>query len=136
MLDNKRVLINSPDDKPSCLSRAWNTTSHPDLAIATEGVKKQCIKTVEDKMGDSNHRPILIHLKSSNTTNIARNSPSWNYKKANWSKYAELTDNFTDDASLSENICLEKNVSSLTSAIKRSALISTPRGRRATYKPY
>ena len=65
MLENKLVLINSPDDKPSCLSRAWNTTSHPDLAMATEDIEKHCIKTVKDQFGGSDHRPILIHLMSS-----------------------------------------------------------------------
>merc|ERR1712115_667499 len=46
------------------------------------------------------------------------------------------TDKFTEDAGISENNCLDKNVSSLTSAIMRAALISIPRGRRADYKPY
>ena len=136
MLDNKLVLINSPDDKPTCLSRAWNTTSHPDLAMATEDVEKQCTKTVEDQLGGSDHRPILIHVKSSKPPHTARKTPSWNYKKANWSKYAELTDKFTDNAGISENVCLDQNVSSLTSAIMKAALISVPRGRRADYKPY
>ena len=136
MLDSKLVLINSPDDKPTCLSRAWNTTSHPDLAMATEDVEKQCTKTVEDQLGGSDHRPILIHVKSSKPPHTARKTPSWNYKKANWSKYAELTDKFTDNAGISENVCLDQNVSSLTSAIMKAALISVPRGRRADYKPY
>ena len=36
MIDNKLILINHPRDKPTCFSRAWKTTSSPDLAMSTE----------------------------------------------------------------------------------------------------
>ena len=136
MLDNKLVLINKPDDKPTCLSRAWKTTSHPDLAMATDDVQKQCIRTVEDQLGGSDHLPILIHINSFKPPPVRRKGPSWNYKKADWPKYESLTDKFTADAGISEENSLDQNVSILTNAILKAALLCIPRGRRADYKPY
>ena len=42
MMDNNLVLINKPDDKPTCLSKAWKTTISPDLALATDDIQKCC----------------------------------------------------------------------------------------------
>nr|KAG5709634.1 hypothetical protein BaRGS_001684 [Batillaria attramentaria] len=46
MIENNLILINKPEDKPTCLSRAWKTCSTPDLAIAIEDVQKACDRLV------------------------------------------------------------------------------------------
>ena len=40
MIENRLLLVNKPDDKPTHFHRAWKTTSHPDLAIATDNLHK------------------------------------------------------------------------------------------------
>ena len=136
MLDSQLILINKPDDKPTCLSRAWKTTSHPDLAMATEDIHKQCARSVEDQLGGSDHLPILLHLTSTGPPPTARKVPSWNFKRANWQKYKELTDKFCEDVGTNDDQSLNDIVSAFTSAILKAASQSIPRGRRADYKPY
>ena len=117
--------------------RAWKTTSHPDLAaMATEDIQKQRERTVQDQLGGSDHLPILLHLTSTQPPLTARKDPSWNYKRADWQTFKELTDKFTEDADMSQDKSLNDNVSSLTNAILKAAIRSIPRGRRADYKPY
>lgn len=92
MIDENLILINNPDDKPTCLSRAWKTTSTPDLAIATEDIHKICDRSVADQLGGSDHLPVLLKLSLLEQAPTTRKEPSWNYKKANWETIKGLTD--------------------------------------------
>ena len=40
MTDNQLILLNHPHDPPTCYSRAWKTTSTPDLTMATGDIHK------------------------------------------------------------------------------------------------
>ena len=42
MIDNNLILINLPDDDPTCYSRSWKSSSTPDVAAATDDVQKVC----------------------------------------------------------------------------------------------
>lgn len=64
MIENRLILVNKPDDKPTCYSRAWKTTSHPDLAIATDDLHRICEKSVEGQLGGSDHLPVLLRLET------------------------------------------------------------------------
>ena len=85
LISNQLVLINHPDDPPTCYSRAWRTCSTPDLAMATDDLQGTSTREVCSQLGGSEHRPVIIHLnqKVADST-CSRLQPSWNYKKANW----------------------------------------------------
>ena len=136
MIENWLTLVNKPDDEPTCFSRAWKTTSHPDLAIATDDLHRVCVKSVEDQLGGSDHRPILYRLETQDQPETPRREASWNYKKADWNKFAELTDKFCRDADISEQNNINYNAASFTTAILKAAHRSIPRGRRRDYKPF
>ena len=58
---NQMVLINHPDDPHTYYSRAWRTTSCPDLAIATYDVAKITRYHVDQQLGGSDHKPVILH---------------------------------------------------------------------------
>ena len=134
MTDNKLILINKPDDKPSYFSRAWKKTSTPDIAMASEDVQKKTTRTVNDQLGGSDHLPITLLISDMKTNSAnSRRKASWNFKKADWQKFKTEAENlrkitFTQD--------LNKNTKTLTQHILNAAKKSIPRGFRKEYKPY
>ena len=134
MMDNHLVLINKPDDRPSFLSTPWQTTSSPDIAVATEDIQKRTVRDVKDQLGKSDHLPIIIHIADVNRENeYCRKRASWNFKKADWKSFKSHAEslhsvNFTED--------MNKNVKDFTFGILEAAKKSIPRGFRKDYKPY
>ena len=58
MVDNQLILISHPADPLTCYSRAWQTTSTPDLAMATGDIHKLTTRTVDKQLGGSDHLPV------------------------------------------------------------------------------
>nr|KAG5697608.1 hypothetical protein BaRGS_001033 [Batillaria attramentaria] len=133
MMENQIVLINKPDDKPTCYSRAWKTSSTPDLAIATDDIHRLSTRAVSTQLGGSDHLPVTITISSIGCTehNMA---PSWNLKRANWTTFREKADHLCKDISQSQH--LNKNVQLLSDAVLQAAKVSIPRGKRRQYRPY
>jgi ribonuclease HI len=136
MIDNNLLLINRPEDKPTCLSRAWKTTSTPDLAIATEDIEKICDRQVKEQLGGSDHLPVLLTLSITDPVQYHRHAPSWNYKKANWSKFQASTNSLCNERRFDKKNDINTNVQQFTECILEAAKQSIPRGRRKNYKPY
>ena len=133
-IDNKLVLLNLPDDPPTFFSRRWRTTSHPDLAFATDDLAKCTTKTVLDQLGGSDHKPILYQV----TIDLQRQKkyipPRWNYNKANWTKFAQLSDDLTMPIN-TKSRQLDKTAKKFQEAILEAAKQSIPRGSRNDYLP-
>ena len=136
MIENKLILVNRPDDRPTCFSRAWKTTSTPDLAITTEDIQKICDRTVCSQLGGSDHLPVLLKLSLTEQPAPQRKDASWNYKKADWPKFHQLTDKLCMENNIDSNKDINSNVKQLTNCILEAAKQSIPRGRRRDYKPY
>ena len=134
MIENSLILIKRPNDQPTHLSRAWKTLSTPDLAIASEDIQKICDRQVYTQLGGSDHLPVLLKVTLTEQTISQKKEPSWNYKKANWSKFQNVTDVLCRefDTDNSKNI----NVQKLTDCILQAAKQAIPRGRKKDYKPY
>ena len=62
IIANNLVLINKPDDQPTFYSRVWHTTSSPDLAVATDDIRKITSREVCQQLGGSDHRPVILTL--------------------------------------------------------------------------
>jgi len=133
MIENNLILINQPEDKPTCYSRAWKTLSSPDLAMATEDIHRLTTRTVSTQIGGSDHLPTTLSISSLKPTSH-RMEPSWNLKRANWTLFKENADRRCDNINSTNN--LNKNVQHLTEAILHAAKLSIPRGKRRQYKPY
>ena len=121
---------------PTYLSRSWKTTSTPDIAIATDGIHKVCQRQVMDQLGGSDHRPSIYTLNVQAPKPSQYNGPSWNYKKANWHIFTELTDKLCQEADIQASRGINDNVSRFTKAILQAAKRAIPRGWRKNYKHY
>ena len=95
IVSNRLVLINTPTDPPTFYSRVWKTTSTPDIAIATDNIQKIAKREVSEQLGGSNHKPVILTLAKQVNTSAGKMPPSWNYKKADWKPFRELTDIYT-----------------------------------------
>ena len=62
IITNQMVLINCQDEPHTYYSRVWRTTSGPDIAIATDDVAKITEDDVEQQLGGSDHKPVLLLL--------------------------------------------------------------------------
>ena len=62
--------------------------------------------------------------------------PSWNYIKADWSKFQNLTDMLCKELDTDNSKNMKASVQQLTDCILKAAKQAIPRGRRQDYKPY
>ena len=91
IITHNMVLINKADDPPTFYSRAWRSTSCPELAIATDDVAKINSREVDKQLGESDHKSIFLTIECQKTPPEIYQSPSWNFKKANWEVFKKLT---------------------------------------------
>ena len=110
------------------------TTSTPDLAFATDKTSKGSKREVLDQLATSDHRPILISLETSLTPIENSTLPRWNYKKANWNLYAQLTDEYVSYINCKTNRTNKSNTD-FSQALLKAAKQSIPRGARKNYIP-
>ena len=132
-IETKLQLLYDDEDEDTYFSRAWKTTSTPDLTFATDDIAKTINRTVQPQLGGSDHRPIITNLYHQNE-NKTQTIPRWNYKRAKWKNFEQLTDSHCKNIN-----CKTKNVNKsakeLTKAILKAAKESIPRGARKNYIP-
>ena len=130
-----------PSDKDLALhtffSRRWISTYTPDLAFASDDIFKIRSRKLQNQLAGSDHKPVLLDLavnmnyKPSNPQTL----PRWNYNKADWVKFATLSDKLCKSVK-----CDDSNVNrackNFNKAILEAANGSIPRGARRNYRPY
>nr|KAG5705581.1 hypothetical protein BaRGS_034779 [Batillaria attramentaria] len=134
-ISNQLILINKPEDPPTYYSRAWRTTSTPDLALATDDLHSIAQREVCDQLGGSDHRPVIITIQRQLEIHPSRLPASWNYKKANWDLFKQEADRRTSSLTLSRQD-INKNAKDFNQAVLEAAQAAIPRGRRKNYRPY
>ena len=131
-LDSGLFLVNMPEDPPTCYSRRHYTSSTPDLAFVTADLTLRTSRTVLDQLAGSDHRPVLLTVETACAREVEYPLPRWNYVKADWGKFSQMTDEIT-----SAPTSRVKDMNSrLTNAILKAAKCSIPRGCRKNYTPY
>lgn len=125
-------LIQSKNTPPTFLHRAHNTTSRPDVTLLSTDIIDQHTYTVLDDIG-SDHRPILINIGRSDRRKTQRKS-FWNYKKANWTLYAQETD--AELSSFLEQPFNTTMYSRFVDIILRAAKRHIPCGHTKKYTPF
>ena len=90
IITNQMVLSNRPDEPRTYYSRAWRKTSCPDITIATDDVTKTTKRHVEQQLGGSDHKPVLLVIKQDLREAGRKLFPSWNYKRANWPEFRKM----------------------------------------------
>ena len=131
---NQLILINQPDDTHTFYSRAWRTTSTPDLALATDDIAKTTTRDVSSQLGGSDHKPIILYIEEERRTISPKPKPRWNYKKANWGKFKHTLDDYCSKLDpRGQN--LNQQTELFRQAVMKAARNSIPRGSRKNYKP-
>ena len=115
-IENKLVLLNDPDDPPTFYSRRWMTCTTPDLAFATNDIARITTRTVLDQLAGSDHRPVKISLDLDYKPQESKTCPRWNYKRAKWEKFSQLTDEYTQDIRI-KNQDINKKIRTFNQAI-------------------
>ena len=75
-------------------------------------------------------------MRLSEQTTSQKKEPSWNYKKADWSRFQNLTDVVSREPDTDNSKNINSSVQQLTDSILQTAKQAIPRGRRKDYKPY
>ena len=109
----------TPETRATLLHRSHLTLHRPDLTILSADLENSCQIDVLDDIG-SDHRPILIKVSMSgkSTTSYSR-KPRWNFKKANWTRYKEVSDQLLSNLEGDEIESL--NEAFVTAVLKASA---------------
>ena len=81
MVERNLILINSPEDPPTFYSRRWKSQSTPDIAIATEDIEQDTTRNVTNKLGGSDHKPVLIIISKTSAPLVTKMPASRNYRK-------------------------------------------------------
>ena len=132
--DKGLLLLNKPKDPPTYYSRAWQTTSTPDLALYSTDLTWEINRTVGKQLGGSDHRPVLLSIKNELTEN-ACSLPRWNYKKANWGLFKHRSSVLAGQIDM-EGKDINAIVKEFNKCIHQAAKEAIPRGARKQYKPY
>ena len=134
-VDNNLLLLNDPDDQSTFFSRRWLTNTTPDLAFATNDIARKATRTVLSQLGGSDHRPVKLSLDLNFKPQESKSFPRWNYKKANWERFAEKVDMYTGEIRHKrQNI--NRKIKVLNQAILKAATESIPQGAWKNYRPY
>ena len=94
------ILKQNSKTDPTLLHRASGATSRPDLTMVSADISERCTCRVLEDIG-SDHKPILITIQVHQKNKEKRKS-LWNYKKADWSAYATLTDNLFENINMTD----------------------------------
>ena len=124
------VLINRPDEPHTYYSRAWRNTSCPDIAIATDDVAKTTKRHVEQQLGGSDHKPVLLVIKKQ-VENCAQAGTT---KEQTGQNFVKKTDENCRNQMMEQHH-LNGKVKLFTEAILSAAKEAIPRGRRRDYIP-
>ena len=128
------LLINQRYDTPTFYSRAWHTTSTPDIAFHTPDLGWTVRREVGDQLGGSDHRPVFLTIE----TELVETSsplPRWNYKKANWGLFKHRTSVLATDIS-TQRKDINNLIREFNAALLQAGKECIPRGARRNCKPY
>ena len=131
---NNLHLLYDPEDPPTFFSRAWKTTSNPDLAFVTNDLGRGATRTVQNQLASSDHKPIMIELKRCKPKVETSTIPRWNFKKADWELFTSLSDHYTARINCKTKRT-DQSCREFVNAIMRAAKESIPRGARKDYFP-
>ena len=134
-IENRLVLLNDPEDPPTFFSRRWLSTSTPDLSFATDDISKKTTRGVLHQLGGSDHRPVKLAIKLHYKPQSSKTFPRWNYKKADWEMFGNLTDLYTKGLRTADRN-INRVTDTFNTAILKAAAETIPRGARKNYRPY
>ncbi len=127
-------LLFDPKQPASFLSGRWNTKSNPDLAF-TDIKGATLHRIILDPFPKSHHRPSLIIPENPIQPIPTKPVKRWNFRKANWVKFANMVDKETSTLPKPDPQNLNSTYSAFCDLFIRAAKTSIPRGFRRHFIP-
>lgn len=127
---NQLNLVHDNKLPPSFNSGRWKRGYNPDLIFVSENIAHQCRKTVLSPIPNTQHRPIGCQVFAAISPRITPFRRRYNFKKADWQKFADIL-----DSEVSRITPSVSNYDEFVEAVKTSSRLSTPRGCRVSYIP-
>ncbi len=127
-------LLFDPKQPASFLSGRWNTKSKPDLAF-TDIKGATLHRIILDSFPKSHHRPSLIIPENPIQPIPTKPVKRWNFRKANWVKFANMVDKETSTLPKPDPQNLNSAYSAFCDLFIRAAKTSIPRGFRRHFIP-
>lgn len=111
--------------------------TNPDLAIAHTNIAPTTFLDLLESCSGHGHRILCLRrFPRVRYQRLNMNSlPKWNFRKADWTRFSELTDLLLTPDLISETNPY-KSYSAISEAIRLCALETIPRGRVKNYKPF
>ncbi|GFQ72747.1 uncharacterized protein TNCT_333931 [Trichonephila clavata] len=129
-----RSLLNKDSD-PTFLSFG-GATSHPDLVLAHPNLLNQITHTLLPAPGGARHKLLVAELNSGFGRYREPRFPRWNLKKANWTRYQDLTDYLVREVMTDETDNADRAVDKFTEIILACAISCIPREQRKMFSPF
>lgn len=121
------------DSDPTFLSFAGSLT-RPDLAMLHPDLVNRTSLELSDPVGGCGHRVVNITVTQTQRPGTSKRRPRWNFKKANWTKFKQLTNaHVTEDLIVG---CPDKSNKAVVAAIIKCAQSSVPRGQVRKHRPF
>ena len=127
------LMLQNKETPPSFYSRTHGTTSRPDLTFVSADILDNTDLEVLDDVG-SDHRPILTKITLPQAKTHVPNKTAWNYTRAQWQKFSNITDE--EYTKINQNTTIELFSHGIEKATLSSSKSCIPRGRRKKYKKH
>ncbi|GFO13715.1 ubiquitin-protein ligase e3b-like [Plakobranchus ocellatus] len=92
--ENDLIILNSGEQ--TFVHSAYHSTSAIDLAVASPSIAVECSWAAHNDLCGSDHFPIFLTLTSNFSPNV--NTTSFNFQKADWSRFGDLSRLSLDDS--------------------------------------
>ena len=127
------MLLQDENSPPTLLHKAHGTLHRPDLTLVSADLEQHC---TEELLRDtaSDHRPILTKINILKRRNRKRRT-RWNFKKANWNRYRQESDQLFQDISL-EEMDVENLSDTFNSICLKASILTIPRGCTPNFRPF
>ena len=127
------ILKQDMNSEPTLRHKRHGTNHRPDLTFISADVDNRTTVRVLDDIG-SDHKPILTTLTCKQKPKRSKKT-FWNFKKANWNKYAMDTDTGFEKIDVQKQP-VDKVVTEMTEVIREAVKANVPRGNHKKYKPF
>ncbi|XP_049776141.1 uncharacterized protein LOC126163747 [Schistocerca cancellata] len=125
--DNRDLhLLFDPKDTATFKSKAWGTTSTPDLTFVTRGATgtpMRAIRRVLEAFPRSQHNPVIVEIGLSIPVIKSPPIPRWNLRKADWNKYRSYV-----EKTINRIPPTPENYKRFVNLVQKAALNAIPRG--------
>ena len=128
------ILEQDKESEPTLCHKRYRTTHRPDLTFVSADIYDRATVRVLDDVG-SDHKPILTTLTTSKPKPRRTRKTFWNFRKANWKKYAMDTDASFMKIDVQkkpvDEVCTE-----ICKVIAKAVKENVPKGNHKKYRPF